>query len=221
MPTGSLRPKGAARVFSVAERAVARANASIRPGELLAASSVVPRGNADLLRFTVTNSDPVLAGRLATAYAEAFSQSTGSGWTPPISPAPGPTCSRASPSFEAGRDRHPAVPRSGSESAGTQDAGAPERRSLVLSRRRAMECRSRRRPNAVRCWGSESAFFSAWPQHFSGRLSTGVSATRVRSNGCLEFRCSQGCPRRDRLPVRTGSRCWTARLRARPRRSGA
>ena len=63
-----------ARVPEVAERAIARANVPIQPGELLASSSVTPRGNADLLRFTVTSLDPVLAGRLATAYAEAFSQ---------------------------------------------------------------------------------------------------------------------------------------------------
>ncbi len=63
-----------ARVPEVAARAIARANVPIRPGDLLASSSVSPRGNADLLSFTVTSLDPVLAGRLATAYAEAFSQ---------------------------------------------------------------------------------------------------------------------------------------------------
>ena len=63
-----------ARVPEVAERAIARANVPIQPLQLLAASSVTPRGNADILRFTVTSSDPVLAGRLATGYAEAFSQ---------------------------------------------------------------------------------------------------------------------------------------------------
>ncbi|MDQ3671857.1 MAG: AAA family ATPase [Actinomycetota bacterium] len=63
-----------ARVSEVAERAIARANATMRPAQLLASSSVTPRGNADLLTFTVKSSDPVLSGRLATAYAEAFSQ---------------------------------------------------------------------------------------------------------------------------------------------------
>jgi non-specific protein-tyrosine kinase len=63
-----------ARVPEVAERAISRAKANIPPGVLLAASSVTPHGNADLLTFTVNHAEPAMAARLATAYAQAFSQ---------------------------------------------------------------------------------------------------------------------------------------------------
>lgn len=62
-----------ARVPQVAQKAVARSGVKgITPGELLLTSSVTPRGNADLLLFTVRNGDPVVSGQLATAYAHAF-----------------------------------------------------------------------------------------------------------------------------------------------------
>jgi tyrosine-protein kinase len=63
-----------ARVPEVARRAVVRAKSSLSPGALLAASTVIPRGNADLLSFNVTTGDPESAGALATAYAQAFAQ---------------------------------------------------------------------------------------------------------------------------------------------------
>ena len=64
-----------ARVPEVARRAVERANVTgFSPEALLLSSTVRPRGNADLLRFTVTTTDPQRAAALATAYAEAFSQ---------------------------------------------------------------------------------------------------------------------------------------------------
>lgn len=61
-----------ARVPNVAERAVRRAGVTTTPGELLANSSVAPRGNADLLRFTVEDRDPTVAARLSAAYAQAY-----------------------------------------------------------------------------------------------------------------------------------------------------
>jgi Mrp family chromosome partitioning ATPase/capsular polysaccharide biosynthesis protein len=64
-----------ARVPEVARRALEKARVkAMRPGELLANSNVSPRGNADLLRFTVNYADPVVAAQLATAYAQAFSE---------------------------------------------------------------------------------------------------------------------------------------------------
>lgn len=62
-----------ARVPEVAERAVERARIrDYSAGDLLDNSDVTPRGNADLLGFTVRNGDPAAAGRLATSYAEAY-----------------------------------------------------------------------------------------------------------------------------------------------------
>ena len=62
-----------ARVREVAERALERSGVSGRSvTEFLDNSTVIPRSNADLLRFTVTDRDPNVAPRLATAYAEAF-----------------------------------------------------------------------------------------------------------------------------------------------------
>ena len=62
-----------ARVPEVARRAVARSAVSdYSAGDLLASSDVTPRGNADLLGFTVRHGDPTSAGDLATAYAEAY-----------------------------------------------------------------------------------------------------------------------------------------------------
>lgn len=64
-----------ARVPDVARRAVARSGVkAISPGQLLANSSVAPRGNADLLQFTVQNADPKVAARLASAYAAAYTE---------------------------------------------------------------------------------------------------------------------------------------------------
>ena len=62
-----------ARVPEVARRAIARANVrEMFPYELLESSSVTPRENADLLRFSVRDGDPEAAAKLATAYGEAF-----------------------------------------------------------------------------------------------------------------------------------------------------
>lgn len=62
-----------ARVREVADRALKRAGVSGRSvADLLANSSVDPRSNADLLRFTVKDRDPDIAPRLATAYADAY-----------------------------------------------------------------------------------------------------------------------------------------------------
>jgi Mrp family chromosome partitioning ATPase len=64
-----------ARVPAVAQQALADAKVTdMSPGELLAASQVSVRGNADLLRFSVENSDPQRAVTLAAAYARAFSR---------------------------------------------------------------------------------------------------------------------------------------------------
>jgi Mrp family chromosome partitioning ATPase/capsular polysaccharide biosynthesis protein len=58
---------------TVAERAVTLSGAkNVAPGALLGSTSVVPSANANILTFTVTNHDPTLAARLATAYAQAF-----------------------------------------------------------------------------------------------------------------------------------------------------
>ena len=62
-----------ARVPEVARRAIAQAKVDgVTPGALLASSSVAPRGNADLLSFTVRSGDPEVATDLATAYAEGY-----------------------------------------------------------------------------------------------------------------------------------------------------
>jgi Mrp family chromosome partitioning ATPase/capsular polysaccharide biosynthesis protein len=62
----------------VAERAIRIAKAEgLDAEELLAESSVGSKGVSDLLEFTVTDSRPALAQRLATAYAQAFTQYRG------------------------------------------------------------------------------------------------------------------------------------------------
>lgn len=61
-----------ARVPAVATRAIAATHASISPSAFLASSSATAGANADILTFTVTNHDPALAARLATAYARAY-----------------------------------------------------------------------------------------------------------------------------------------------------
>jgi polysaccharide biosynthesis transport protein len=64
-----------ARVPEVAERAVREAGVPNRSaGSLLGSSSVSARSDADLLSFTVRDADPEIAGRLATAYAQAFTE---------------------------------------------------------------------------------------------------------------------------------------------------
>src|SRR5439155_5911414 len=62
-----------ARVPAVAQRALRAVRGSgLTPQALLDESSVAGKQNADLLTFSVTNHDPVLAVRLATAYANAY-----------------------------------------------------------------------------------------------------------------------------------------------------
>ena len=61
-----------ARVPDVAQRALDSAHVQMTPGAFLAASSVSPGANADILTLKVTNHDPALASRLATAYAHAY-----------------------------------------------------------------------------------------------------------------------------------------------------
>src|SRR5215207_1401221 len=62
-----------ARTPEVAERALRAAGLDSKgPGYLLASSSVTAAPNVNLLMFTVTNSDPEIATRLATAYARAY-----------------------------------------------------------------------------------------------------------------------------------------------------
>lgn len=62
-----------ARVPEVAGRAIAAARVEGRsPGQLLASSHVAPEPNADLLLFSVTDTDPDIAVRLAGAYARQF-----------------------------------------------------------------------------------------------------------------------------------------------------
>ena len=62
-----------ARVPEVADRAVHAAKVTNRtPGQLLGESSVSASSDSDLLTFTVTDRDPAIAARLATAYAGAY-----------------------------------------------------------------------------------------------------------------------------------------------------
>ena len=57
----------------VARRALRVANESdMSPGQLLAATSVTPRIDADILSVSVVDGDPARAAMLATAYAKAF-----------------------------------------------------------------------------------------------------------------------------------------------------
>lgn len=62
-----------ARVGAVAQLAVATAGVpGETAGELLASSTVTANPNADLLAFAVTDPDPAVAQKLATAYAQAY-----------------------------------------------------------------------------------------------------------------------------------------------------
>lgn len=61
-----------ARVPAVAERAIRASGAQMSAGALLASSAVDAGANADILTFNVTNRDPALAARLASAYARAY-----------------------------------------------------------------------------------------------------------------------------------------------------
>jgi succinoglycan biosynthesis transport protein ExoP len=62
-----------ARVPTVAAAALKKAGVTNRQsGDLLAASSVAPKPNADLMEFNVTDPVPAQAARLATAYALAY-----------------------------------------------------------------------------------------------------------------------------------------------------
>jgi tyrosine-protein kinase len=61
-----------ARVPSVARAAVRETHQNMSPGAFLSASTVTPGANADILTFTVENSNPRLAARLATAYAHSY-----------------------------------------------------------------------------------------------------------------------------------------------------
>lgn len=62
-----------AGVPEVARRVLQRAQLGDRtPGELLTATAISARTNSDLLQFRVTDPDPAIAARLATAYAQTF-----------------------------------------------------------------------------------------------------------------------------------------------------
>lgn len=62
-----------AKVPEVAERVLRRTRLTDRTAaDLLLASGVSPRTNSDLLEFRVTDRDPAIAARLATAYAQTF-----------------------------------------------------------------------------------------------------------------------------------------------------
>lgn len=61
-----------ARVPTIAERAVEEARVNRTAGQLLAASAVTPDLNSNILYFTVTDTDPTVARKLATAYANEF-----------------------------------------------------------------------------------------------------------------------------------------------------
>jgi Mrp family chromosome partitioning ATPase/capsular polysaccharide biosynthesis protein len=63
-----------ARAPEVAKIALALAGVKGSIKDFLDKSAVEPEANADLLDFKVTNHDPLLAVRLATAYAKAFTQ---------------------------------------------------------------------------------------------------------------------------------------------------
>jgi capsular exopolysaccharide synthesis family protein len=64
-----------ARVPEVADRAVRVAGVrNLSGGDLLSSSDVEPSGNADVLNFLVSNHVPLLAQRLADAYARAFTE---------------------------------------------------------------------------------------------------------------------------------------------------
>ena len=64
-----------AAVPEVARSALGIAGESrVYPDDLLAIASVAPKGNSDILEFTVTDPDPERAQRLATAYAVAFTR---------------------------------------------------------------------------------------------------------------------------------------------------
>lgn len=63
-----------ARVPSIAERVLHRVHLTDRSaGAFLGQSSVAPRNSTDILSFTVTDRDPALAARLASAYALEYS----------------------------------------------------------------------------------------------------------------------------------------------------
>ena len=61
-----------AHTAAVARLALAHSDVHITPSRLLASSSVTADGGADILAFTVTNTDPGVAVRLVNAYAKAF-----------------------------------------------------------------------------------------------------------------------------------------------------
>lgn len=61
-----------ARVPAVAQRAIDSAHVRMTPTDFLGASAVTAGTNADILTLDVTNHDPALASRLATAYAHAY-----------------------------------------------------------------------------------------------------------------------------------------------------
>ena len=62
-----------ARVPEVVQQTVQSAKVpGMTPGALLANSTVAPRGNSDLLRFSVKDRNAATAGQLATAYARAY-----------------------------------------------------------------------------------------------------------------------------------------------------
>jgi Mrp family chromosome partitioning ATPase/capsular polysaccharide biosynthesis protein len=63
-----------ARVPQVAEQVVGATGIAITPEQLLAASSVSPKRDSDLLVFKVSDGDPERASSLATAYARAFTR---------------------------------------------------------------------------------------------------------------------------------------------------
>jgi polysaccharide biosynthesis transport protein len=64
-----------ARVPEVARRAIAAGRVrNLTPSKLLESSSVSASGSSDFLTFSVTQRDPGIAKRLATAYARAFTE---------------------------------------------------------------------------------------------------------------------------------------------------
>jgi Mrp family chromosome partitioning ATPase/capsular polysaccharide biosynthesis protein len=86
--TNELQTQAAlARVPAVASRAIATLHLAMSPAEFLAETSASASGTSNLLTFTATRSDPLLAERMATAYAQAYVKYRFASETAPIAAA--------------------------------------------------------------------------------------------------------------------------------------
>ena len=155
-----------------------------------------PRGNADLLRFTVDDSDPEIAARLANAYAQAFTVYKANLDTAQLSQAREDLERRVARAPRRGRVGNRALSRPRSTARSSCARWSSSRPPTCSCSRRPAPARSHRPRSATRSSARSSGSCSGSRSRSSGRRSTSASGRRRRSSVASGCRSSRGSPSR-------------------------